>query len=132
MKQQEFAHTADDVNKTMDDFHNYGGKNVPLWLRGDFSIHYAGISGDEHVNIVPQAGLNDDETRVTIILPGGSEEKVDNTLDRKDTDELRGKIYGLKGKIGDRVHTTAKVLKDSYRNNRGYAAFQGFMINLKK
>ncbi|EAQ85324.1 predicted protein [Chaetomium globosum CBS 148.51] len=69
--QTTWTQTPDDVARTIEDFSNIEGQNVPLWLSGSTAFLYAGFITSDCINMTPQPGLNRPDTAISIILPSG-------------------------------------------------------------
>jgi hypothetical protein len=69
--QTTWTQTPDDVARTIEDFSNIDGRNVPLWLSGSTAFLYAGFITSDCIPMTPQDGLNRPNTAISIILPSG-------------------------------------------------------------
>jgi hypothetical protein len=69
--QTTWTQTPDDVARTIEDFSNIEGRNVPLWLSGSTAFLYAGFITSDCIIMNPQFGLNRPNTAISIILPPG-------------------------------------------------------------
>lgn len=57
--------------RTIEDYNNIDGRNVPLWLSGSTALLYAGFITSECIQMTAQDGLNRPNTAISIILPSG-------------------------------------------------------------
>lgn len=114
----DFDATEAAVDHTIGDYGNASGTNAMLWLSGSYSLWYAGIRRDPHVNIVPQERLADPQTQVTIILPQAAVERVEPSREAAQTPYGNVQAYGLRGAItpDDRLWTTAGMIRHSLEN----------------
>ncbi|KAI9719642.1 MAG: hypothetical protein M1812_003413 [Candelaria pacifica] len=95
-----WAAQQEDVNGVLDNFDNFLGNNIMLWLDGGMSAYaYCGMIVDRDRDINVQDGLVDNDTVVNLILPSGKSrvDRVDPNPYRANAQRLSA--FGLHGDL---------------------------------
>jgi hypothetical protein len=120
--------TATAVTDTINNYANYGGTNIQLWLQGDVSgMLYAGLYTSNHIRMQSQPGLSQDDVVVSIILPSGVAKLYSVSGIESDIPggyrEAAGVVFGIALRNPhnpltpeDYVYTNSKHLKRAIRN----------------
>ena len=121
------------VDMTVSDYYNIEGRNIPLWLNGDYALRYAGIDNSfTHEAMWAQPRLNEDAALVTIILPTafhlGGLERIQPSFEKLRQLAQGGTVvhaYGLNGPVrtGEIFGLTVGAIKEAMQNNESCVLF---------
>ncbi|OWQ92123.1 hypothetical protein CDN99_07155 [Roseateles aquatilis] len=127
----QYAHSQDDVNRTVRDFGNVNGLNSALWLDGADALQYSGTISDPHRLMASQLGLNADAVSTTFIQKPGLAHPALNALG-PDPDTVRevtppngtweAPIVGLQGHVNADQYRfgSAKEMKNAAQSKRPF------------